>query len=564
MPPTRPDPLAAFYRQTVPDELSGEPPEAASRPALLCVDLQGLDASRDQGIFRGMSAEDQRYYFDRLEKTVVPNVERLQRAFREAGHEVVHVRIQSLTPDGRDRGQSHKRLGIHAAPGSADARFLPPVAPRSDEIVVNKTSSGVFESTKLDYVLHNVGVDALVVVGVYTNECVSTAARVGSDLGFYITVVEDACASVTPELHEHALESLRDRYARIADTEEILREARAEATLVASPSAGGGAPDSGPRRRGRGRAIVLVGGGALAPNDEPLTMAAQFDRADRALERMLPLFEDDRELVFSHGNGPQVGHMLTRVEAALGEAYSIPLEVCVAESEGELGYVLVQSLHNVLRRHGLERSVTSLLTQTLVDPDDPALAQPVKPIGPVYDAESAARLRDQGFAMTEARDGHWRRVVPSPEPQGIVEVDVVQELLRAGVIVVAAGGGGIPVFRTPEGGLDGLDAVVDKDLVGALLACALGADEMIVLTSVPCAYLDFDGPDPRPLERVTASEVERLAAEGHFGAGTMAPKMEAGRRFAMHGGTTLICDIDHLADALEGRAGTRIVPDPLL
>jgi carbamate kinase len=288
-------------------------------------------------------------------------------------------------------------------------------------------------------------------------------------------------------------------------------------------------------------------------------MAGQFEFAERALERLLPLLEDDRELLIAHGNGPQVGHMLARVEAALGEAVAIPLEVCVAESEGELGYVLQQTLHNLFCRREIMRPVVSVLTQTIVDVDDPSLRRPTNPIGPTYGASRARELERQGFALREEPDG-WRRIVPSPEPREIVEIDVVQDLLRAGVAVVAAGGGGVPVVRGEGGDIDGIDAVVDKDLSGALLASALDADDLIILTSVPCVYLDFGTDAQRRLAHATPAEIESLADAGQFEAGTMAPKVEAARRFARAGGTTIICDVDSLAEALAGRSGMRVEP----
>ena len=197
--------------------------------ALLCIDLQYLDAARGYGVFRdatqhGVSEEAQEYYFDRLETDVLPNVRRLQDAFRLHGMEVIHTRIQSLTRDGRDRSKGHRRLGLLAPPGSRDADFIESVAPEPDrdEIVINKTASGVFSSTNLHYVLKNLGIDGLFVVGVYTNECVETTVRDACDLGYLVTVVEDCCATVTPELHVASLATLRDRYARIMALEDAL------------------------------------------------------------------------------------------------------------------------------------------------------------------------------------------------------------------------------------------------------------------------------------------------------------------------------------------------------
>ncbi|WP_018871568.1 cysteine hydrolase family protein [Thioalkalivibrio sp. ALJ16] len=197
--------------------------------ALLCIDLQYLDAARGHGVFAdsmqsGVPPEAQEYYFNRLEQTVLPNVRRLQDAFREQGLEVIHTRIRSLTRDGRDRSPGHKRLNLHAAPGSKDAEFVEQVAPVGDEIVLDKTASGVFNSTNLHYILRNLNISALFIVGVYSNECVSTAVRDACDLGFYVTLMDDATATVTPEMQKATITTIKDRYARVMTTDEAIRE----------------------------------------------------------------------------------------------------------------------------------------------------------------------------------------------------------------------------------------------------------------------------------------------------------------------------------------------------
>lgn len=223
------DPLRQTFRESI-----GEPEEIlgalrAREVALLLIDLQYLDAAPGIGVFgepapAGATLEAQSYYFESLEKAALPNAARLLDAFRQHGLEVIHTRIQSLTPDGRDRSPGHKRLGLHAAPGSVEARFLPPVEPIEGEIVINKTASGVFSATNLEYVLRNLEVRALFVAGVYTNECVSTAVRDGSDLGFHMTLVQDACTTVTPDLQTATIRTLRDRYARVLRTSAAIRE----------------------------------------------------------------------------------------------------------------------------------------------------------------------------------------------------------------------------------------------------------------------------------------------------------------------------------------------------
>jgi nicotinamidase-related amidase len=225
------DPLKDVYRESI-----TQPPELAEAildrdVALLVIDLHYLDAARGYGVFAdaersGVPADAQDYYFDRLATTTLPNVRRLQDAFRTAGLEVIHTRIMSLTQDGRDRSPGHKRLGLHAAPGSKEAEFLPQVAPVGDEIVINKTASGVFVSTNMEFVLRNMGISSLFMCGVYTNECVETTARDASDLGFFTTLIDDACATVTPALHQSSITTLRDRYARILSTQQAIDEVR--------------------------------------------------------------------------------------------------------------------------------------------------------------------------------------------------------------------------------------------------------------------------------------------------------------------------------------------------
>lgn len=225
------DPLRETYRESITDIPALQKSLERHNTALLCIDLQYLDAARGHGVFAdaersGVPIEAQEYYFDRLEHVVLPNVRRLQDAFRDNRLEVIHTRIQSLTQNGRDRGPGHKRLGLHAAPGSKEAEFIESVAPRGDEIVINKTASGVFNSTNIEYILRNLGITGLVVVGVYSNECVSTAIRDACDLGFYVTLVEDACATVTPELQQATITTMKDRYARVMTTHEIIDEVR--------------------------------------------------------------------------------------------------------------------------------------------------------------------------------------------------------------------------------------------------------------------------------------------------------------------------------------------------
>jgi len=223
------DPLRQIYRDSFVENPKHQVDLTNRDTALLCIDMQYLDAAEGYGLFRNYETspiplDEMQYYFSRLRETVLPNVHNLQNCFREHNLEVIHVRIQSLTKDGRDRSKGHKRLELHAAPGSGDACFLEEVAPVGDEIVINKTASGVFSSTNLHYVLNNLGITSLYVVGVYTNECVETTVRAACDLGYLVTMVDDCCATQTPELHEASIKTLRDRYSRIVTAEEAMSE----------------------------------------------------------------------------------------------------------------------------------------------------------------------------------------------------------------------------------------------------------------------------------------------------------------------------------------------------
>ncbi len=223
------DPLASAYRESIAEAPALLKSLRQHHTALLCIDLQYLDAAPGHGVFAdaersGVPIEAQEYYFNRLDELVLPNVRALQNAFRENNLEVIHTRIQSLTQDGRDRGPGHKRLNLHAAPGSKDAEFLEQVAPIGDEIVINKTASGVFSATNIGYILRNMDITGLFVVGVYSNECVSTAVRDACDLGFHVTLISDAIATVTPELQNATITTMKDRYARVLDTTDALKE----------------------------------------------------------------------------------------------------------------------------------------------------------------------------------------------------------------------------------------------------------------------------------------------------------------------------------------------------
>jgi carbamate kinase len=309
------------------------------------------------------------------------------------------------------------------------------------------------------------------------------------------------------------------------------------------------------------RVVAALGGNAFVRPGVPLSVDGERRFALQALTCLQPFFPPEVQLLVTHGNGPQVGHQLDRAERCQACSYSLPLDVCVAQTQGELGYLLAQALREDLTRSGVDRPVASLVTQVEVDPADPAFGHPTKPVGPFLDAAQAEALRQRGAALVEEAGRGWRRVVPSPEPRRVLDLAVVRQLLGAGVAVVAGGGGGVPVV--PSGGSTaGVEAVVDKDLTSALLADALDADLLAILTDVPCAYTDYRTPQQAPVGRIQAGRARGPLAQGHFAPGSMAPKIDACARFVSRPGRrALICDPPSLASALRGGAGTIVLPD---
>jgi carbamate kinase len=309
------------------------------------------------------------------------------------------------------------------------------------------------------------------------------------------------------------------------------------------------------------RVVAALGGNAFVRAGAPITLEGELRFACDAVSSLEPFLAPGEDLVVTHGNGPQVGHQLIRVERSAGAAYRLPLDVCVAETQGELGYVLAQALGALLARRGLARPVAAIVTRTEVDPGDEAFWRPSKPVGPVLDPARAAELRGTGAALIEDVGRGLRRAVASPAPRRIVEIDVVRQLLALGTVVVAAGGGGVPVAAGPDG-LRGVEAVVDKDLTAALLAEEVGADLLLVLTDVPCAYTDYLTPRQAPVRRATAREARALLAGGHFAPGSMKPKVEACARFASAAGRrAIVCQPSDVPAALSGEAGTTVLPD---
>jgi len=309
-------------------------------------------------------------------------------------------------------------------------------------------------------------------------------------------------------------------------------------------------------------ALVAVGGNSLIRAGEKGTIAEQLANTRRTAVAIVRLIRLGYRLVITHGNGPQVGAQLLRSERASDVAYSQTLDVCGAASQGEIGYLLAQSLHNELAAAGLHVPVVSVVTETLVAADDPAMQHPSKPIGPFYsraDAEEKRRLL--GWHIVEDAARGYRRVVPSPEPIEIVELDAIRSLMEQGVLVVSTGGGGVPVVAD-HGALHGVEAVIDKDRASALLASELGVDLFLISTDTDFVYLNYKKPGQVPLRLVTAAEMRRHLHDGHFPPGNMGPKVESVLRFLESGGReAVITSFEHLYEAVTGTAGTHVVPD---
>jgi carbamate kinase len=309
--------------------------------------------------------------------------------------------------------------------------------------------------------------------------------------------------------------------------------------------------------------VVALGGNAISKPGASPDIPSQFSTTAETAKSLAGLIEEGHRLVITHGNGPQVGKVLRRVELSVPTVYPLPLEICVADTQGGMGYMIAQCLGNELRRRGLHNRVTSLITTICVDRHDPAFDNPTKPIGGFYDKQAADVLqRDDGWIMTEVLKGQYRRVVPSPAPIDITEKEAIKTLVACGEIVITCGGGGVPVVRGDDGQYEGVAAVIDKDLASALLAKNLAADGMIVLTSVDRVCLNFEQPNQTELDRLTLDEARRHLAAGQFPAGSMGPKIESAVQF-LDGSENpdafvLIAAPQHLRDALHGQTGTRI------
>lgn len=310
-------------------------------------------------------------------------------------------------------------------------------------------------------------------------------------------------------------------------------------------------------------AVIAIGGNSLITDKEHQTVPDQYQAAADTCAHIAPLVAGGGlRLVVTHGNGPQVGFILRRSELASHELHMVPLDSCVADTQGALGYHIQLALGNELRRLGAGTGTATVVTQCLVDRNDPAFAKPNKPIGSFLTKEQAEHHREKdGWDVVEDSGRGWRRVVASPEPKEILELAAVRSLLDAGFVVVAAGGGGIAVVDDATGKLRGAAAVIDKDHASSLLARELGADLLVISTAVEKVCLNFGKPDQKDLDRMTLAEAKRYCAEGHFKPGSMLPKIQAVIAFLEGGGReAIITDPAHLGDALAGKTGTHVVP----
>jgi carbamate kinase len=318
-------------------------------------------------------------------------------------------------------------------------------------------------------------------------------------------------------------------------------------------------PMNAPQRR---TAVIALGGNALSPAGVRSTIHDQFRHTRDSLGPIVDLALDGWNLCVVHGNGPQVGDALLRNERARADVVPLPLGVLVAATAGWIGYMIQQSLENALRRAGSDRATATIITQVLVSPDDPALSNPTKFIGHEIDPDRAATLIAEGNEVKPDGRGRLRRVVASPTPIGVNEVGVIRALAEQGTIVIACGGGGAPIYRHPILGLEGVDAVVDKDLAAAVLARDLGAELLIILTDVDAVYLDWGKPTQRALTRLTVDEAEAYDRDGSFGEGSMGPKVRAAIDFARRtGGRAIITELKRGRDAVRGEAGTTITAE---
>jgi carbamate kinase len=309
----------------------------------------------------------------------------------------------------------------------------------------------------------------------------------------------------------------------------------------------------------RNKAVIALGGNALIKQGQEGTIYEQFANTREISKSIVKIIKDGWDVVVTHGNGPQVGSILLQNDLAKDVTPPMPLGICVAESEGLIGYMIQQCLSNALQKGKIERPVVTLITQVIVDENDPSFKNPTKPIGPYYFDDEVTELRAEGFQVKEYTDG-WRIVVPSPDPKSIVEGKIINKMLDDDIIVIASGGGGMPVIEKKGWGLDGLEAVIDKDLASERLAEAINAQLLLILTNVEKVYLNYNTPKQKSLDNVTLRDLKKYNNEGHFPEGSMGPKILAAIRYLESGGNkVIISHVDKGWEAFKGLTGTHII-----
>jgi len=312
----------------------------------------------------------------------------------------------------------------------------------------------------------------------------------------------------------------------------------------------------------KGIAVVAVGGNALIKDKAHQTVQDQFECASDTIKHIVDMIEKGWDVVITHGNGPQVGFILRRSEIARDELHEIPLDYCGADTQGAIGYMFQNSLQNEFKRRGINKDAATVVTQTVVDRNDPAFQNPSKPIGSFMDEDEAThRTENEGWVVVEDAGRGFRRVVPSPIPTRIVEANVIETLINAGKTVVGVGGGGIPVVEDEAGMIKGVEAVIDKDFSSSLLASKIEADLFVISTAVEKVALNYNKPDVVYLDEMTVAEAKQYIEEGHFAPGSMLPKIQAIIKYLENGGKkALITDPENIGNALEGKTGTWILP----
>ena len=310
-------------------------------------------------------------------------------------------------------------------------------------------------------------------------------------------------------------------------------------------------------------AIIALGGNALSQKKEAGTMAEQFNNTRHSFEQIMEFLRRDYKICLTHGNGPQVGDELLRMDLTRETVPPLPLGICVAGTQGTMGYMIQQTFQNALRAENIDKEVVTLVTQVIINPEDPSLKNPSKFVGKRYSKEEATALsKELGWDIKEQEPGEWRRVVPSPDPEFVMHGLSIRTLVESGTIVIAAGGGGIPVYTTDDQKLKGIDAVVDKDLSAAKLGRVIRAQEYYIITDIDQVYRNYNTPQQSPINQMTDTEAKQLQEEGHFQQGSMWPKIRSAIHFLKHHGEkAIITNIANIQKAIDGNAGTTIIKD---